>query len=168
MPIPQLSELEYLSWYTYLSSKQRQLIETSLVLLDQARQHVDSQVSDYSYLVFPTAKAYEGFIKRYFHQMGLISEEDYTDKYFRIGRALNPDIRPRFRDKSWLYDNIAQQCGSQIARQLWETWLAARNRLFHYFPGNNTQMISLVRAEHLLEQVFDAMNQAIICQVSTT
>ena len=123
------------------------------------------QFSDYSFVVFPMAKAYEGFLKQYLFQMRLLSQDTYHDRRFRIGRALNPDLRNHQRDEQWLYDDIVRLCSEQVGRLLWDTWLQCRNRVFHYFPAT-TQRVSLQRAGEYLVLMIDAMTAARSCQQS--
>ena len=62
--------------WIYMPEEIRGLIlDGEFLLLDC---HATSgKVSDYSYLVFPFSKAYEGFLKQIFLDMGLIREEDF-------------------------------------------------------------------------------------------
>jgi hypothetical protein len=118
-------------WYEYLDECQRELVNVSFSLTNKKNELVG--LKDYSFIVFPMAKAYEGFLKKLFLDLQLISKETYEGRRFRIGRALNPDIRSYQRDDDWLYDNVSVRFGEEMARQLWETWLTCRNRVFHYF-----------------------------------
>src|SRR5476651_572464 len=97
-------------WYVSLTSWQKELVRTSLELLSR-EERTQSNFADYSFIVFPMAKAYEGFLKDFFYKVGLITEQTYNDKRFRIGKAINPDINPSHRDEEWLYDGIVRMCG---------------------------------------------------------
>ena len=118
-------------WYEYLDECQQKLVAISFALTN--KQNELAGLDDYSFIVFSMAKAYEGFLKKVFADLGLITKETYEDRHFRIGRALNPDIRSSQRDESWLYDDVEARFGGELARQLWDTWLLCRNRVFHYF-----------------------------------
>lgn len=74
------------SWYLYLQPPERELIQISLELLAR-EERLNSSFSDYSFIVFPFAKAYEGFLKKFFYDMSLISRDVYESHRFRIGRA---------------------------------------------------------------------------------
>lgn len=123
------------TWFCYLDEPQQELVSVSFSLLD--KQQALTGLVDYSFIVFSMSKAYEGFLKKVFFDLGLINKETYEGRKFRIGRALNPDIRVGQRDEDWLYDNVAAKFGKSLARQLWDTWLLCRNRVFHYFHDNN-------------------------------
>ncbi len=142
-------------WYLYLSKWQRDLIDVSLDL-SQRRQELLG-LKDYSFIVFPMAKAYEGFLKKILLDLNLISQATYQGRRFRIGRALNPDIRTHQKDEQWLYDDIAQRFGEEIARQMWNTWLECRNRVFHFFPDHE-QYLTLSEAEAHLQMMIDTMS----------
>ncbi len=149
------------NWYTYLTDWQRQLVETSSKLIEQQETNKDYFI-DYSFVVFPMAKAYEGFLKKFFLDLKLISNETYEGRRFRIGRALNPDVSQNQRDKYWIYDDISRYCSEKVARQLWDAWLHCRNRVFHFFPKDQG-VISLAEAKNKVQEINQAMRIAISC-----
>lgn len=151
------------SWYAWLSEDQQQLVEQTHSMIARERDDVQEHF-DYSYLVFSMAKVYEGFIKMYLLRFELIDEKVYNSKRFRIGRAINPDIRKSQRDEYWLYDDVEQLCGQEVARQLWETWLHCRNRVFHYFP-QKVSFLSFAQALECVLQIEEAMEAAVSCQL---
>jgi len=161
-PTPQvLLELYSESWSSYLLPDVQLQVTTALKLYE--REYADpGKFQDYSFVVFPMSKGYEGFLKQYFYDLHLISTKTYEGKRFRIGRALNPDVHLNQRDDWWLYDNIARACGKNTARVLWETWLVCRNRVFHFFPKKSTQL-DLVTAGKRLEMVATTMKEAVAC-----
>ena len=151
------------SWYTRLSSWEKELVRTAVELFSR-EERLHSFFEDYSFIVFPMAKAYEGFLKKYFYDLGLISLAMYNDKHFRIGRSLNPDIHPSRRENDWVYGGLVEICGTEVSRNLWETWLSCRNQLFHYFPTFEKRL-SLEESGKHLEQLAAAMETAVECQV---
>ena len=44
------------------------------------------KISDYSFIVAPAAKAYEGYLKEFFLKVGVISQEDYESDRFRVAK----------------------------------------------------------------------------------
>lgn len=150
------------SWSSYVLPELRDFVTVSLTLYE--RECRDTQkLTDYSFIVFPMAKAYEGFLKQYFLDLGLISESTYFSRRFRIGRALNPDVQENQRDKWWLYDDVVHQCGVATAQSMWSTWLESRNRVFHYFPKKH-QSVSLAQAGQHLATIASSMRSAVTCQ----
>lgn len=147
-------------WFSYLSPDQQDLARTAYTLLTAGEQ---GEVSDYSYVVFPMAKAYEGFLKKYFFELGLISQQVYEGRRFRVGRAFNPDLSMSQQDELWIFDDVARMCGTALAREMWNAWLECRNQVFHYFPLHNTQL-SLAAAEAKLTQLAAVMEGAVRCQ----
>lgn len=149
------------SWYTYLTPQQQHLALTTERLLQTAR---DGAViyPDYSFVIFPLAKTYEGFLKKLLLELDLISQEAYLSKRFRIGRALNPDVHMDQRDQYWLYDDVTRVCGTDLAKSLWETWLECRNRVFHSFPKDESG-VSLEKAARCVEVLATTMQDAMSC-----
>lgn len=151
------------AWFSFLPADQQQLIELSFSLFEREKS-LHSSLIDCSFIIFPMAKAYEGFLKLYLFEMGLISQKTFEGKRFRIGRALNPDIRLSQRDEFWLYDNVAQYCGDDVARLMWNTWLECRNQVFHYFPHRN-QYIALSQVGEYLFMMDTTITQAYQCKL---
>lgn len=151
---------------TFLPSDQNDLVQDSLRLVEfflEEEQWRALDVHDFAFIVFPIAKAYEGFLKEYLFQSRLIDKRIYEGRFFRIGRSFNPDLAPHLRDEDWLFDDVAQACDEDTARLLWQTWLDARNHLFHFFP-NDRYEVTFPEAVHLITQVLNAMNMALSCQ----
>jgi len=150
-------------WFDQLSPWQKELVQISLELYER-EERMNSAFSDYSFILFPAAKAYEGFLKQYLFDFGLINAVTYADKRFRIGRALNPDVNPMKRDEWWLFDDVKKLCGPEIAKAIWQTWLECRNQVFHYFP-HNERRLTLSEAASKFSMVLSTMEQATHCQL---
>lgn len=140
-------------WFLTLDSVQQEYFKQSIFLLNDAHTH-NLLYYDYSYIVMPASKAYEGYVKDLLKNMGLISTSQYQGKRFRVGKALNPQLEknPRLK-KEALYDELSYYCHDQsLADQLWFTWKECRNQVFHYFQGS-LSLINLQHAEKLLTQI---------------
>lgn len=145
--------------WSYLSPGQKDLIIECEHLLVEARTH-PTTVTDFSYVVFPLAKAYEGFLKQVFLDLGFITKDSYFSEHFRIGRGLNPHLEQRLRHES-VYDKVVKYCGGrELADELWAAWKRGRNQVFHYFP-HNLRAISLVEAEEIIAIIIRAMEHAV-------
>jgi hypothetical protein len=121
-------------WYDYLEEDLRELLEQSFELMEKVPSWHDG-FHDYSFIVFPAAKAYEGFLKKMFLDLNFITKEDYYGRHFRIGKALNPQLEPRFRTEESIYDRLVSFTGdNSLADDLWDTWKNCRNLVFHWFP----------------------------------
>jgi hypothetical protein len=154
-------DLEKRIWWAYLKEDVRELIKESKLLSDRV-ENWDEKFHDYSFIVFPAAKAYEGFLKQLFLDLGFISEDDFFGKRFRIGKALNPSLDKRFREKEGVYDKIVKYCdGKKLADKLWDTWKECRNLLFHWFP-NERNAIDLKEAKGKVNMILESMNSAFI------
>ena len=131
---------------------------------NQAETDGKAKYIDYGFIVFPAAKVYEGFLKSYFYQMGLVSKGAYLSDHFRIGKALNPDLPFKYRNHTWVFDDLSRLCGFGTARQLWEAWKLARNRVFHYDAREMTNL-NLTEAEERLTVLKEAMRSAAACEI---
>lgn len=147
------------SWFGLLEKEAQDLVAQSYELYDR-EERLKSSLHDYSFVVFPMAKAYEGFLKQFLYKVGFIDRAQYEHRQFRIGRSLNPDVSFRHKDEYWLYDDVAGLCGEQTARALWDTWIDARNHLFHYFPDTRYS-VDLKQAKELLERMGQMMDLAL-------
>lgn len=117
----------------YLSSHQQELLKDTQTIFKRLELH--DGISDYSFLVSPVAKLYEGFLKDFFLKIGIISETEYDSDRFRVGKTLNPSLRyKRFSVFQKLADS--HEKGEELAETLWDAWKFGRNEIFHYFPGN--------------------------------
>lgn len=145
----------------YLDESMRDLVEESYQLLEMSNvQSSMSNLHDYSFTVFPMAKAYEGFLKKVLLDMGLISKNQYYGEHFRIGRALNPNLPKRYRS-GWVYERLVAACGSSsLPDEMWRAWKRARNKIFHFFP-NHQEFISLGEAGELMGEIARAMEKVV-------
>lgn len=148
-------------FWNYLSAGQKGLVEEGLYLFEDLQVHPDLRITDYSYLVFPFAKAYEGFLKKLFFDLGFIPQQVYESDHFRIGKTLNPHLDKFLRHES-VYDKIIQKCGNkQLADGMWNVWKRGRNLVFHYFP-HNFRALSLSEAENIISEILAVMERAVI------
>lgn len=145
--------------WNYLSETQRQLATDGQLLLDDRDRHPNEHLSDYSYLVFPFAKLYEGFLKQLFLDLSVISQREYESKHFRVGKVLSPNLVRRLGERS-AYGHVAKRYGKELADTLWNTWKQGRNLVFHYFP-HNVSRLSLSAAKSLIEMIMLTMTQSV-------
>lgn len=160
-----LSNLDEKPWWDYIEGDLQELLNESLLLLKTlVGMGADlpggkREFHDYSFVVFPAAKAYEGFLKKLFLDLGFITEADFNGKRFRIGKALNPSLEKELRAQG-VYDKIVKYCnGEELAQKLWETWKTSRNLTFHWFP-NEKNAITLPEAEERIHMIIDAFDHS--------
>jgi hypothetical protein len=154
-----MEKIEERIWWNYLKSDLRELLSESLILYERASDW-EEKFHDYSFIVFPAAKAYEGFLKQLFLDLGFISEREFLGNRFRIGKALNPSLEQKFREKESVYDRIVEFCGGVVlADKLWTTWKECRNLVFHWFP-NRTNIISLEESGEKVYLILNTMDEA--------
>ncbi len=168
-------DLSKKAWWDYVHHDLQELLQQSLILIAAVEKwggklpSKSHEFSDYSFIVFPAAKAYEGFLKTLFLDLGFISEKNFYGRRFRIGKALNPALKGRLRRVEGVYDRIVQYCGgAQLADSLWNTWKTCRNLLFHWFP-NEKNAISFEEAKSRVEKVISTIDLAFTeCEVSNS
>ena len=137
----------------------QELLKESFLLWEKVGSWKE-KFNDYSFVVFPAAKAYEGYLKVLFLKMRFITEEEYYGKHFRIGKALNPSLPPRLKDENSVYQKLTDFCkGEDIPKAMWNAWKVSRNLLFHWFPDEKNQ-ISYVEAGERLDIILKAMDEA--------
>lgn len=163
-------KLENEVWWDYLDHDLKELLKQSQLLVEIAREWDSSNqyvFHDFAFVVFPAAKAYEGFLKNLFLDLGLISKKDYSGKRFRIGKALNPTLYSRemkkhkrykrLRKQMSVYDKLVEFCnGPELADMMWLTWGECRNVLFHWFPDEKNA-IEREEAEAKYMQILDTI-----------
>lgn len=170
-PPPKHATLEVMQYKTnlalspalrrFLEPELLDYVEDSLTLLHHfAEPDHRRAFHDYAFVVFPMAKAYEGFLKHLFMDLEVMRDEDYRSRYFRVGRSFNPDLPKHLRNEVWVYDDVRDRVGEQIARQLWQMWIDGRNHIFHYFPDNR-HCLSYAQAERLIFRFLEAMELAL-------
>lgn len=143
----------------------RALVRDGEFLIEDSIRHTTPPLAssgaptDFSYLVFPFAKLYEGFLKKLFLDTKIISDREYHSDHYRIGKALSPNMARRLGERS-AYRQISDRYGVELAARLWHTWKEGRNLVFHYFPHNHR---SLTRREavELVNQLVGTMREAV-------
>lgn len=148
----------YSDFWNYLPQEQKDLIQEGNYLLNDVIRHHSYQFKDYSFLVFPYAKAYEGFLKQLFKDTGFISHLDYVSDHLRLGKLLSPNLMNRLGNRS-LYKKIEEKSSHDLARDIWDTWKIGRNQTFHYFP-HNFKALSFQEAENIVNQIIRTMEEA--------
>jgi len=161
-----IGKLEDKAWWSWVHEDIRELLSQSGLLINIFEQRLQrppagrTMFHDYAFVVFPAAKAYEGFLKTLFLEMGFIDTDDYFGKRFRIGKALNPALDPDIREKESVYDKLKEYCsGPDLPDNLWETWKHGRNVLFHWFP-NEKNAISFKEAKEIVGQIISSIDLA--------
>jgi len=145
--------------WQYLSPEQRRLAADGTLLLEDRALHPNERLSDYSYLVFPFSKMYEGFLKQLLLDLHIITEDEYHSDRFRIGKALSPTLARRLGKKS-AYGQLEVRYGKDLADAAWSTWKYARNLVFHYFP-HNYRALTLSDAENLIRTIVETMEETV-------
>jgi hypothetical protein len=154
------------SLWSYCTNDIKELIEDGERLLNYVeREKKKSEISDFSFTVFPFAKAYEGFLKKFFFDLGFISYEEYYGDEIRIGRILNPRY---VKEHTSVFARMCDHSEDRklLSQELWETWKKGRNRIFHYFP-HNFRKISYEEALEIINTIVSSMNSAVVhCNLS--
>lgn len=149
LPVSQFSQA-----IKIVSNEQKQLINDVQTILDRLQQ---DHINDYSFLVAPMAKAYEGYLKDFFLEINLIDDSTYRNDRFRVGKTLNPSLRYKrfsiFRQLAEIDDK-----GEELAEILWDAWKKGRNETLHYFPHN----LKKLNKDEALERISQMINAIIL------
>ena len=145
--------------WSYLGENIQGLVKDGEKLLDLANPE-GAPVSDYSYLVFPFSKAYEGFLKKLFLDTGVISEKDFYGDEIRVGRILSPRYRKEHANQ-FGHMCLKETPKVDLADTLWNTWHRGRNRVFHYFP-HNFRRLTYQEALEIIQELASKMEEATV------
>ncbi|NTU46060.1 hypothetical protein HGA88_00340 [Candidatus Roizmanbacteria bacterium] len=145
------------AFWNYLSQAQKDLILEGDYLMYDIVEDCKYSFKDYSFLVFPYAKTYEGFLKQLAYDSGFIGHLDYISDHLRMGKLLSPFLVGRLGDKS-LYRRIKEYTTKELAEQAWYTWRNGRNQVFHYFP-HNLKSISFEEAGTINANIISTMEK---------
>jgi hypothetical protein len=148
----------YGEFWQYLSLNQQNLILEGQYLLDKLGEDDINHFKDYSFVVFPFAKAYEGFLKQLFRDTKLISHLDYISDHLRLGKLMSPNLINRLGERS-LYKKIVDRGGNELADKIWQAWKIGRNQIFHYYP-HNLKAISYEEAKTIINQLIETMQES--------
>ncbi|MFA9288261.1 MAG: hypothetical protein ACEQSA_00070 [Weeksellaceae bacterium] len=143
--------------WAYLSETQKDLILEGKYVMEMSEKAAH-QFKDYSFLVFPFAKAYEGFLKQLFLDVGFITHLDYISDHFRLGKFLSPHLTHKLGEQS-LYVQVINHSSQELADKIWNTWKYGRNEIFHYYP-HNLKRITLQGAEETNTDMLRTMIEA--------
>lgn len=136
----------------YLNDEQDQLLTDIQNIFKSLSQN---HINDYSFIVAPAAKAYEGYLKDFFLDLDIIDRYSYESDRFRVGKTLNPSLRYK---RYSIYKKLADlhQDGEELAEKLWNAWKLGRNEIFHYFPGN-IKKLDRAEAEERINLILKAI-----------
>ena len=165
-------KFENKEWFDFLTHGQQDLVLACQELYEREKNGTGRVFHDYSFVVFPIAKAYEGFLKTYFFELGLISEQRYNSDHLRIGKSLNPDLPEKYRRDDWVVSRLNEMCVTidsgrwkekLLSEAFWQCWKKGRNLLFHFFPKHEN-FITLEEARMRISDIADVMEAALYCR----
>lgn len=142
----------FLQAQPFLSAQQKSLIHDVEVVLSKLK---GDHISDYSFLVAPISKAYEGYLKDFFLKIKIIDKYSYQSDRFRVGKTLNPSLRYKRFSIFQRLINLDEK-GEELAELLWDAWKYGRNEIFHYFP-NKVQSLTREEAENRIAMLLKAI-----------
>lgn len=142
----------------YLSKPQKDLITQGKFIINEVIEEGRFNFNDYSFLVFPFAKAYEGFLKQLFLDVGFITKLDYDSDHFRLGKVMSPNLELKLGNHS-VFRKIANLAGEDLAYEIWDAWKMGRNQVFHYFP-HNIKSLEFKEAQQIVLKIINTMEHA--------
>ena len=145
-------------FWKYLSQKQKDLIHQGDFIRHEVIEEGKYNFDDYAFMVFPYAKAFEGFLKQLFKDTGFLTEEEYISDHLRLGKLLSPNMARKLGEAS-LYEKLISVGSKDLADKIWDSWRNGRNRVFHYFP-HNLEAITLTEAEEKSQMILETMEYA--------
>ena len=145
--------IDFHSAKQFLSQNQLGLVEDLELILNRLGEA--DHINDYSFLVAPAAKCYEGYLKDFFLKIGIMTKTEYAGERYRVGKTLNPSLR---YTKFSVYRKLTDihEKGEGLAEILWDAWKYGRNEIFHYFP-QNLKKLTREEAEERIQKILDAI-----------
>lgn len=144
--------------WDYLTPDMRDLAIEGEKLLDSCNLSGDIRIKDFSYLVFPWGKLYEGFLKKIFLDLGYITPEDYYGNEIRIGKLISTGLgtKPPHRLSIYKEMSSAKIFGENLSKIIKGVWRNSRNMVFHFFP-NNIYKVDLELAKKRINETVKCM-----------
>jgi ribonuclease HIII len=153
------TEKEALDWvdnnlgediYNFLYEHDRETLLSATALL-QTVEKVTLKLPDYSVLVMPFARAYEGFLLKLFCKVGLADEAtvEADGHAIQIGKWLE-EIEETIVDK-WRHRHVVYDLDT--------AWSGCRNLLMHSDPGRDVRMENLDQANREIGVVVRGMER---------
>ncbi len=124
----------FIFWH-YLTENQKDLLESGSHLHKLVKQDKIHTFKDYSFIVFPFAKAYEGYVKKILYDLQYIDRDEYYSDHFRLGRVLSPQLANKLGKES-VYARVRRYTSRELSTMMWDMWKKGRNEIFHYYPHN--------------------------------
>jgi len=112
--------------------------------------------SDYSFIVFPLAKVYEGVLKKILVQVNLIKEGELLENPdISINAYFNPIGNEKI--KNVLRDKTRDKA---IPFVIYSTYQECRNQILHYDPYRDNRLKTIEDAEYYQRRIIDAIIKA--------
>lgn len=147
---------DHSSYWDYLSPHQRDLIREGSYIYQEIFSDGSYNFQDYSFVVFPFAKAFEGFIKQFLLDIHLINRQQYNSDHIRVGKLLSPETGHYMHNDS-IYNQLSNIIGKDAADTIWITWKYCRNQVFHYYP-HNSKSLTLNEAKERIHLVLSTIS----------
>lgn len=145
--------------WNYLTPEMKDLAIEGDKLLNSCLLKSEDGMQDYSYLVFPWGKLYEGFLKKIFLDLNLITPEDYFGNEVRIGKLLSSGQGNKPPHRLSLIKELSSSkvFGESLTKVMRMVWRNSRNTVFHFFP-NNVYKLDLETAKKRISEVVKCMD----------
>jgi len=144
--------------WNYLTQEMKDLAIEGETLLKSCQLTGEINVKDFSYLVFPWGKLYEGFLKKVFLDLNFITSEDYYGNEVRIGKLLSTGMgnKPAHRLSIVSELSSGKILGENLTKAMRGVWKNSRNSVFHFFP-DNVYKLDLETAKKRIDEVVKCM-----------
>lgn len=113
------------------------------------------KMTDYSFLVLPIAKVYEGVLKRVLVKSNILQEEDLVENpTINIGGYFNPVGNQKIFDR--LKDKARDKT---VPHVIYSTYQECRNHIFHYDPYRDNRLKRIEDAEFYSRRILHAIDK---------
>ncbi len=115
-----------------------------------------SPLSDYSFIVFPLAKAYEGILKKILVKTGVLTEAELLQNpNITINRFYNP------LEKGAIYQTLKDKTRDKvIPHVIFSVYQECRNQILHYDQYRDNRIDNIEGAYFFMQRIEDAIVKA--------
>lgn len=144
--------------WKYLTQEMKELVVEGEALLKSCQLSGEIEVKDFSYLVFPWGKLYEGFLKKVFLDLNFITSEDFYGNEVRIGKLLSTGMGNKPPHRLSIVNELSSSkiLGENLTKVMRGVWKNSRNLVFHFFP-DNVYKLDLDTAKKRINEVVKCM-----------
>lgn len=142
----------------FVGSDLLELYRDSCVLLEQNKKEgqIFPALSDYSIIILPIAKVYEGILKKILVEAEIIGEEEIRiNPGINVGHYFNPVGNNK------IFNHIKDHARDRVVPHIiYATYQECRNQILHYDPHKDNRIKNIEDVEFYVKRIMHAIDKA--------